>query len=150
MKSLEYNKETGKIFRNGREAGYINYYGYRVISVNGKRYLAHHLVWFLEFNRFPINQLDHINHNRSDNRIDNLREVSNQENNQNCSRKITNKSGYTGISWDKVNNKWRSSIFYNGKSYNLGRYNLLEDAINARKLANIKFGFHENHGKETT
>ena len=90
--------------------------------------------------------IDHINGNRSDNRIENLRVVNKIENSRNQRPKPSNVSGFTGVSWDKVNNKWRATIKVKYKQINIGRFSELSDAIDARKSANLKYGFHENHG----
>jgi hypothetical protein len=57
-----------------------------------------------------------------------------------------NKSGFNGVCFDKSKNKWKSSIHFNNKEIHLGRFYNLADAIKCRKQANIKYGFHENHG----
>jgi len=141
--------ENGRLIRKKteKEAGYISFYGYRITSFKNKRYPVHRLIWWLLKGNLPKGQIDHINQDRLDNRIENLRDVTNQINNKNSTLRITNKSGYTGISWDKITKSWRCSITVAGKCINLGRYKLLEDAIAVRKEANIHFGFSENHGK---
>ena len=141
--------DNGKLFRkkNQKEAGYVSHYGYRIASFKNKRYPVHRLIWKLLKEDWPKNQIDHINQNRLDNRIENLREVSNQENNKNSTLRKTNKSGFNGISWCKDTKSWRASITVNGKNINLGRYKYLDDAIIIRKEANIYHGFSENHGK---
>lgn len=92
-------------------------------------------------------QVDHINGIRSDNRIENLRIVKNSENSKNQKRKSTNKSGMTGVSWDTQTQRWRAHITVNGKMISLGRYIHKLDALTARKNAEIKYNFHENHGR---
>lgn len=90
----------------------------------------------------PQNMLiDHINHNKIDNRKCNLRVVDSQKNVMNSSLSKNNKSGVTGVFWNKINSKWASRITYNGEDYHLGYYIELEDAIKARKDAeDLYFG----------
>ena len=91
---LDYNPETGKFIwkvsknnrvKSGSEAGTIQSSGHRSILIDKKDYLAHRLAWLWYYGRWPEDQIDHINHNPDDNRIENLREVSNQENGKNQS-----------------------------------------------------------------
>lgn len=83
--------------------------------------------------------IDHINRNRLDNRKENLRIVSFQDNIRNSNKKSTNKSGFKGVWYDKQRNKWCAGISLNGKSIGLGRYNTIEDAYEARKNGEIKY-----------
>jgi len=78
-------------------------------------------------------QIDHINHNRTDNRIENLRVVTNRENHQN--RAIKNKSGHTGVTLDDKKNRWKSQVSILGKTRCIGTYKTVEEAICARKAA---------------
>lgn len=82
---------------------------------------------------------DHINHNRIDNRKENLRVCTRSENLQNMSIKKSNTSGTTGVYWDIKNNKWRAQIQLLGKLKTFGRYKNLDDAIKARKDAEEKY-----------
>ena len=90
-------------------------------------------------------EIDHINGDRYDNRIINLKEATTSENNRN--RRITdrNTSGYVGVV--KQGDKWYAYIKVDGKKIHLGTYNTKDEAIQARKQAEKKYGFHENHGK---
>jgi len=152
---LDYNFKTG-IFTwlisntNRIKVGDIagcNRGGYISINVDGKRYPAHRLVWLYLFGRFPINQLDHINHNGLDNRGCNLREVTNQENSRNSSKSKANTSGVTGVWFDKIREKWVAEIMVDGKKVYLGRFINKIYAIKARGEAEFEYEFHENHGK---
>lgn len=90
---LTYNKENGAFYWNvrigcrspGDKAGQPNSKGYTQIGIDGKKFLAHRLAWLIEYGRLPLDQIDHINRIRSDNRISNLRECDNKENCQNRS-----------------------------------------------------------------
>lgn len=128
----------------GSIAGWINERGYRYISFRGKDYKAHRLVWMYNYGQFPNEGIDHVNHVKDDNRIDNLRDVSQRENCMNKSIYLNNKSGHAGVSFRYK--KWRARINVNKKEISLGVFNKKEDAVKARKEAEIKYGFHENHG----
>ena len=129
-------------------AGCVNLMGYRQIQIKGKMYLAHRLVWLYVHGKFPDEQIDHINGDKLDNRIDNLRDVSPQENNKNQPRRVNNTSGHTGVFWATHADKWLASIRVDGKLKHLGYFNILEDAVEARLQASIEHGFHDNHGRE--
>jgi len=140
------NKKTTK--RNGIEAGCIDIStGYRKIGVLGKQYYAHRLVFMYVIGRFPINQTDHINHDRKDNRLENLREATKQENMMNAPIRKNNSSGVTGV-WLRPNSKYTAEIMISGKKITLGTFGCITAASVARKSADIKYGFHENHGQQ--
>jgi len=120
--------------------------GYLVIQVKGVLYYAHRLAWLYVYGEWPKECIDHISHNRADNRISNLREVTRPENNKNLPIRKTNVSGTTGVHWNKIRNKWHSQIMVNGKAIYLGLFSDKSDAISARKDGEIRYGFHENHG----
>jgi len=105
--------------------------------------MAHRLAWFYMEGEWPTG---HINHIRDDNRWVNLREVSNQENHKNQSISINNKSGVIGVCWNKKARKWHAQIKVNYKAISLGCFSDIHNAIKARKDAEIKYGFHKNHG----
>ncbi len=154
---LDYNPETGKLtwrvskskrVKSGSEAGRLDSDGkYRRIGIDGKTYPAHRLAWLWYYGTLPEDQIDHINHNPDDNRIENLREVSNQENHKNLSRPRNNTSGHVGVHWCKKAKKWCASIQPNGKKIYLGYFKEKEDAVKAREEAEVKYKFHQNHGR---
>lgn len=122
--------------------------GYMRVAVGNRRYREHRIIWEMHNGAIPEGyEVDHINHVRSDNRIENLRLVKRQQNNQNMSLRRNSTSGYIGVTWDKQTNKWRSVIHVNGKNIHLGRFSNLEDAVEARRAAEVEYGFHPNHGK---
>lgn len=125
----------------------LNDKGYLRIFFNGKDYFAHRVAWFLYYGVWPVNQIDHINQIKTDNRIDNLREVSNEENCKNQTLRKTNKSGRIGVYFDNQHKKWRASIRFNNKTVHLGLSKNIEEIINLRKDAEIKYGYHKNHGR---
>ena len=152
---LDYNPDTGKFIRltkpngnvnAGEVAGTLGSNGYIVISVDDEDYKAHRLAFLFMEGRFPECYTDHKNHIKWDNRWINLRKVTQSDNCKNSSMYKTNKSGFTGISWDKQKGKWKAQISVNRKVKNLGRYNCIIEAIGVRILANVKYGFYKNHG----
>jgi hypothetical protein len=120
----------------GRIVSSKNHSGYIVISKrNGNTCLlirAHHFAWFYHYGIVPLDQIDHINGVRDDNRIDNLREVNNQQNHFN----ETNAKGYH---WDSARNKFKSEITLNGKNKYLGRFKTELEARNAYLEAKLKY-----------
>ena len=152
---LDYNPITGefrwKIDRTynakaGSIAGVINGHGYRYITVQGKLYRASRLAWFLSYGEWPENQIDHIDQNRSNDVLSNLREITHQENLQNSSMNKNNTSGVKGVHWVKTHSKWRAMIQVDKIPIVLGYFSNKWDAICARKAADYKYGFHINHG----
>lgn len=150
-----YNETTGYLLRNtkagnskvGDKAGSLDIKsGYLKLTVDYKQTANHRVIWLYVYGYLP-KYIDHINGNRNDNRLENLREVTVTENNRNKSISKNNKSGYNGISFDTSRNKWIVSIHFKEGLKHLGRFDLLEDAIKVRKEAEIKYGFHENHGR---
>ena len=93
--------------------------------------------------------IDHINHKRDDNRLVNLRLVTRIENQRNMSISKRNSSGFVGVSWSKVHNKWevRIGVGNGTKDMYCGRYDSIDDAVAARKKAELDVGYHKNHGK---
>ena len=122
--------------------------GYRVGAVYGKLFLAHRVAFALHHGRWPRGEVDHINGMRDDNRAMNLRDVTRLVNRRNLSRSSKNTSGITGVCWDATRGKWKSSIQVKGRTVNLGRFDNMVDAAEARKSAELEYGFHENHGKQ--
>ena len=93
------------------------------------------------------NYIDHINGIRNDNRPENLRSVSISENNKNVSKSTRNTSGVVEVYYYANIGKWRADIKYDNKYKHLGCFDKFEDAVLARKKAEIEYGFHENHGR---
>ena len=116
---LHYDPATG-VFTNkttrgprafaGSVAGKFDTHGYRQIQIQGKNYLSSRLAWYYQEGYWPELQIDHINRVRSDDRWCNLRHVSAQCNTRNCKKRSTNKSGITGVYFEKSCKKWRATI----------------------------------------
>jgi len=128
------------------ESGTIDSHNYRVVRLFGVNYKTHRLVWLLNHKRWPKDQVDHINHDRIDNRIENLREVGFLENSKNVPLRKDNVSGVVGVRWYDRYGKWHSQIAVKGKSIHLGYFLDKFEAMCTRKSAEIEYGFHENHG----
>lgn len=131
----------------GDAAGTLTKNGYIQVKVNQKRFYAHRIVWEMFGGKIPEwMQIDHINHDRIDNSIENLRVVTRSENRKNSSKYSSNTSGTNGITWCSRDCKWRAQIRIDGKMKNLGRFSSFDEAVYARKAADERYGFHKNHG----
>lgn len=122
--------------------------GYRRGRIFYRQHLSHRVIWAMETGAWPDGEIDHKDHDRSNNIFDNLREATHAENMKNQTMRSTNTSGIMGVYWDKINRKWVANIFSTGKRRYLGTFTDKQDAIGARVAAEIKYGYHENHGKE--
>tara|TARA_R110000823_G_scaffold2934_4_gene11669 strand:+ start:406 stop:906 length:501 start_codon:yes stop_codon:yes gene_type:complete len=140
-----FDYKDGNLFRRVRVssrgmqgciAGSRDVAGYIVVMINGINYKAHRLIWVWHFGDIPKDlQIDHINRQRDDNNIDNLRLVTNQENQ-------FNRKGTKGYHWNRRDKKWQASIRIKGKKTNLGNYDKEEDAREAYLIAKKKY--HNN------
>lgn len=138
---IRYDGEDGSFFRivalKGGRVGVVNLSasgnGYTYISIDGCRYLAHRIAWLYVYGIWPVNDIDHINCVRTDNRIANLRDVERHVNNQNRAgaRSDNKSSGMTGVSWHVHSKKWRVRIWLKGKEYRVGLFDSPEDAHEA-------------------
>jgi hypothetical protein len=126
--------------RIGDVAGYLNNIGYKVTKVDGKSYLNHRLIWLWHHGYLPEHGLDHIDRNKVNNRIENLREVSHSCNMRNCKIAKNNSSGVTGVSMSR-DNKWYAQIRTPKQNVSLGLYPTLTEAAQARWEAEVKYGF---------
>ena len=121
--------------------------GYFVGRLYNKTTKAHRVAWALHYGEWPLGHLDHINGDRSDNRICNLRRASPKENGRNQGMHKTNTSTQTGVVWSVRQKRWCARIVVNGTRLHLGTFRLFSEASDARALAEQTYGFHENHGK---
>lgn len=120
--------------------------GYLAGKIFAKSYQAHRVAWAVYYGEWPDGQIDHINHDPTDNRLENLRVVSPVGNGRNKRLPSNNKSGTPGVSWDEKLQRWRCYIGVGHKNVYVGRFKTKEAAVEARKLAEHRFGFHPNHG----
>lgn len=119
--------------------------GYLGGSINYVNYLAHRVVYKMAFDTEP-EQIDHDDRDRSNNRLSNLIDSSAKKNSQNSKLYSSNTSGHVGVSWDAKRGKWQANITVDCKLTFLGRFDDLQDAIAARKAAELQHNFHPNHG----
>lgn len=143
---LSFIETKGKGKRKDKKVGCINNAGYLVVWADNKLHQSHRLIWLHYYGRLPKNGIDHINGDKLDNRIKNLRDVSQGDNTKNRRKSKNNKSGFNGVFWDGTLKKWRARVNVNKKIINLGCFNDKSKAISARKDADVKYGFHDNHG----
>jgi hypothetical protein len=134
---LSYNAENGLFFwkkdkcniKAGQQAGSRHWRGYFSVYVLGKSYLAHRLAWFYFYGKWPENSIDHINGLFADNKISNLRDISQKENMQNRRTPKKNRlEGLLGTHWNPRINKWHATIYYEGKNRHLGVFETAEEA----------------------
>jgi hypothetical protein len=168
-KLLRYDPETGMLFwrerpsemfpdtrsfgawntrQSGNEAFTShNGAGYLRGTIFNQHLRAHRVIWAMYHGAWPRGEIDHINGIRDDNRVNNLRDVTSSENGKNSALRSDNYSGAIGVSWNSTTKKWEPTIGVNGRSKYLGRFKCKSDAIAARKKAEIKYGYHPNHGR---
>lgn len=125
----------GNQIRIGGVAGYIGGIGYRVIGINYIQYYSHRLVFLYHHGYIPENEIDHIDRDILNNRIENLREVSRQCNVRNSGNRSTNTSGVKGVCWDKQCNKWVAQIVIDGKNKKIGTHIEFNEAVLHRLAA---------------
>ncbi len=122
--------------------------GYLKGSISGVTLLAHRVAWAVHYGEWPRFQIDHINGDRTDNRLMNLRDVPRAVNMKNCKAPSNNTSGAVGVCWDKSRNKWLAFINVDRRLKNLGRFAKKSEAVAIRKEAEKALGFHPNHGRK--
>ena len=128
---LSYNPETGVfvwVRRKKNVAGHVRKDGYKQIQIGNTKFFSHRLAWLYMVGAFPLEQIDHINRARADNRFANLRAVTNSENLHNMGLKSTNKSGFKGVSYQTDAKKWRADISINSTNKYLGYFHTPEEA----------------------
>jgi hypothetical protein len=139
---LDYDQNTGvfvwRAYRGGTAfagsiAGGINTSGHRQIKIDMQQYVAHRLAWYLVTGKEPVNEIDHINGNRDDNRYENLREATDAQNAQNRTVQINNKSGVKGVCWYPRRSMWNAYITAFGARKTIGYFKSIEEAASARK-----------------
>jgi len=151
---MHYNPTTGVFTRlistcNNNKVGDIvgskGKHGYLQCMVDKKQYRMHRLAFLYMTGSIP-EEVDHDNRIKDDNRWTNLNTSDRQLNNMNKGISSRNTSGHMGVSWSKTSNKWWAQIRVDGQVIHLGYYTDINDAVAARQAANIKHGFHTNHG----
>lgn len=132
----------------GDKAGHMERDGYIRVRLHKRNYPAHCIIWEMHNGPIPEGyQIDHIDHVRSNNRLNNLRLVTHKENQRNQKLNKRNTSGFSGIYWEKAMNKWRVRIMGdNGARLTIGYFENKDDAIVARNKAYADLGYCKNHG----
>lgn len=126
----------------GRVAGSRYADGYVYIRFEGKRLLAHRLAWLIVTGRLPLGPIDHVNMDRSDNSIANLRCATVTQNNRNRGPQSNNTSGHKGVTFHKATRKYHAKICVNKKRISLGYFDSVEQAAIAYQHA-----AKEHHGE---
>jgi len=149
---LHYNPETGlftridiesnRTDRLGKQPGSRNTKGHIQIRLDGTLYVAHRLAWLYMNGRFPVNQLDHIDGDKTNNKITNLREATNKQNQENVPLQVNNTSGYRGVSFDKRLKKFRAYVCHNRQQITLGLFDTSELATSAAQKARDQLFTH--------
>lgn len=153
---LSYDPVTGFLTRKvdgnynakqGDKFGSLMSYGHLIGNLNGQKYLAHRIAFLLYHKRWPVDEIDHIDGNPANNKIENIREVDRKTNHKNMKRNAKNTSGLMGVDWSKAKKKWRARIKVEYIERHLGVFDDFFEACCARKSAENKYGFHANHGR---
>lgn len=138
MKEVHYNAITGVFtwaygrrgVSRGAIAGSLGFDGYWRIKINRKVYAAHRLAWFLTHGQWPSVEIDHINGNKLDNRIVNLRQADRSVNSQNKRTAQANNlsCGLLGVTWNKQHLRWQSKLMVKKKAVHVGYFDSPEEA----------------------
>lgn len=147
---LNYNPDTGvfvwikppnKRIKVGSVAGcLVKTTGYWQIGIGKTRCLAHRLAWYFTYGYFPEENIDHINQDKLDNRIINLRICTVSQNACNAPKHKDNRTGYKGVDFDKRRNKFRARIRVDNKQTHIGYFNTVEEA--ARAYDEVVISYH--------
>ena len=145
---LDYDPDTGifcwRVSRGNRikvgaAAGTVSSNSYAVIKINGMPFKAHRLAWLHFHGVCPEHQIDHIDENKSNNRISNLRDVPQSMNQHNAIKpRKDGTSGYRGVSWERGNKRWRAQIQANGRKQCIGYFKSAEEAHAAYLAAKLR------------
>lgn len=148
LELFHYDHETGNLVRKigrsgpkarrGDIAGRITDKGYVRVYVDGSPYSAHRLIWIMHHG-VGVEEIDHINGIKSDNRIENLRSVTRSQNRMNVGAYSSSKSGVRGVSWSKANNRWKAQIQKDGRKIGIGYFLTVEEAKIAYDEAASKY-----------
>lgn len=143
-RQLSYDPETGEVrwlvspggqAKVGKMAGCIDNTGYRHIVVNKRRYVLHRIIWLHYYGEWPKHTIDHINRDRLDNRICNLRDATYSEQMLNTRGNSRNTSGYRGVDFHRGRGLWMARLSYQKKRTYLGMYKTKEEAFTALTAA---------------
>lgn len=150
LEMLEYIPETGALLQKkprprvqvGSIAGVVTPYGYRYIQLNGRKYAAHRIVWLIEHGEFPSTDIDHIDRNKLNNQISNLRLVTRKENCENKIAQRNNQLGIRGVSYNPRLRKYIAQIQHHGKGIHIGVFQTPQEAKTAYDLKAMELFTH--------
>jgi len=120
--------------------------GYFSGAIFNMQVLAHRVAWAISHGAWPAGTIDHVNGDKRDNRLSNLRDVPHAQNMKNLRLRRNNRSGVNGVYWAEHAGKWRAEIKADGKRVHCGYFDSIEEAERARRQANERFGFAPLHG----
>lgn len=124
--NVEYDPMTGQFTRGGMPTGRVTHLGYLKVYHEGRRVFAHRLAWFLTYGEWPVDEIDHINRNRLDNRITNLRVVTRSVQVQN--KIYPNTTGWRGVKFHIRSGRWNARITKGGVTRSLGLFDTPREA----------------------
>lgn len=133
-----------------RAGGVGKYHGYRYVTVCQKLLKEHRVIYALHFGQHPEGLIDHIDRDKTNNKIENLRIVSDAINSRNTRKYSNNTSGYTGVYFHKAKRHWRARVRHDGKLIHIGSFPTAEQANSARVAYlqdNPQLGFTDHHGQ---
>lgn len=133
---LLWKEDRSNTVKKGSLVGYTNLEGYRTTFIFGRTFYVHKIIWEM-FNGDTLNEVDHKDRVLLNNKIENLREATHQQNVRNISTPKHNSSGIKGVCWHKKNQKWNAQIGINGKRKSLGYFDDIEDAEASYKEASL-------------
>ena len=166
-KLLRYESRSGKLFWRKRElsmfkresngrgwntrcadtaAGTIDGKGYLSVNILGRLYIGHRVIFAMCHGHWPKNQIDHFDGDRTNNRIENLRDVTSQTNSCNAAMNSKNTSGAVGVYLNKRSHRWCAQMKWHGRTYHLGSSRDFNEAVAMRKAEEKRLGFTERHG----
>jgi hypothetical protein len=147
---LHYDKDTGELYHlsTNKPVRANSGAGYYCLCMDDQVYLVHRIVWKMVYGVDPGSyEIDHINGIRNDNRLSNLRLVTSSEQNKNRRLSKRNKSGIKGVCWESSRRKWRATVGAHPSLTLVGRFDRLDDAKEAVRLARERlYGQFANHG----
>jgi len=130
----------------GKAAGCVMDTGYVRIRIDDKGHRAHRLAWLYMYGHLP-EEIDHIDGDKTNNAISNLRSVSHSQNLRNTKKNTRNTTGIVGVTYRAKQGKWLAYITVNRKRIHGGIFGTMEEAVEARKELEQKYDFHPNHGR---
>lgn len=145
-----WHDQVWNLVNAGKPIGFHDKDGYLCMNLKGsgksRGFKVHRVIWFIHYGEWPDGEIDHINHDKADNRICNLRTSNRSGNQRNLPLRKSSASGFTGVSWHTPAGKWRARLMVNRKEVHLGLFSDPEKANEAVVAARLANDYHENHG----